>query len=99
EAALELIETTPAFEDEALEAALRRVADEQNVKHGQMFMILRVAITGRTVSPPLTASMAALGRERTAERVRIALTRLDEMLAARRRPEPSQPQAGANDES
>jgi glutamyl-tRNA synthetase len=85
-AALRLMETTPDFDDEPLEAALRRVADEQGVKHGQLFMILRVAITGRTVSPPLTASMAALGRERACERVRDALRRLDDILEARRRP-------------
>ena len=85
-AALELLRTTDRFEDEALEAALRQVADRAEVKHGQLFMILRVAITGRTVSPPLTASMEAIGRERTVARVERALEHLDEFLRSRGRP-------------
>jgi glutamyl-tRNA synthetase len=85
-AALDLLRETHDFTDEPLEAALRQVADAAGVKHGQLFMILRVAVTGRTVSPPLTASMAAIGRERTVERVEAALQRLDELLIARARP-------------
>jgi glutamyl-tRNA synthetase len=84
-AALELLRTTPDFTDEALEAALRTVADGADVKHGQLFMILRVAVTGRTVSPPLTASMVAIGRERTVARVEDALRRLEKLLEGRAR--------------
>ncbi|HLH27030.1 MAG TPA: glutamate--tRNA ligase [Chloroflexota bacterium] len=78
-AALEFLRTTPDFADEPLEAALRRIADEVGVKFGQLAMILRVAVTGRQVSPPLTASMVAIGRERTVQRVAEALRRLDEL--------------------
>src|SRR4051812_30067 len=84
-AALELLRTTEDFADEALEAALRAVADASDVKHGQLFMILRVAVTGRTVSPPLTASMVAIGRERTVARVEDALRRLEKILEGRAR--------------
>ena len=84
-AALDLLRTIPEFADEPLEAALRQVADAVGVKHGQLFMILRVAVTGRTVSPPLTASMEAIGRERTVARVEEALRRLDALIAARGR--------------
>jgi hypothetical protein len=38
-----------------------------------------VAVTGRQVSPPLTASMVAIGRETTVRRVADALRRLDEL--------------------
>ncbi len=84
-AALELLRTTPEFADEPLEVALRGVADATEVKAGQLFMILRVAITGRTKSPPLTASMEAIGRERTVARVEEALERLDRLIEGRAR--------------
>ena len=78
-AALDLLRTTADFTDEPLEAALRQIADDVGVKFGQLAMILRVAVTGRTVSPPLTASMVAIGRERTVRRVEEALRRLEEL--------------------
>jgi glutamyl-tRNA synthetase len=78
-AALDFLRATPDFADEPLEASLRQIADDVGVKFGQLAMILRVAVTGRTVSPPLTASMVAIGRERTIQRVEEALRRLDEL--------------------
>jgi glutamyl-tRNA synthetase len=78
-AALDFLRATPEFADEPLEAALRQIADDTGVKFGQLAMILRVAVTGRTVSPPLTASMVAIGRERTVRRVEEALRRLEEL--------------------
>ena len=50
-AALALVRTTLEFTDEALEAALRAVADASDVKHGQLFMILRVAVLIGTMIP------------------------------------------------
>jgi glutamyl-tRNA synthetase len=58
-----------AFTHEALEAALRALADEIAVKPGQLFSLLRVAVTGQSVSPPLFETMAVLGSEATLERV------------------------------
>jgi glutamyl-tRNA synthetase len=37
---------------------------------GQVFGILRVAVTGQTVSPPLLESMEIVGKEKVLERVR-----------------------------
>jgi glutamyl-tRNA synthetase len=58
-----------AFEAEALESALRAVADEHGWKPGELFMAIRVAITGRTATPPLFDTMVALGYDRTLERL------------------------------
>ena len=82
-AALELLRTAGDFSEDPLEAGLRQVADEVAVKFGQLAMILRIAVTGKSVSPPLTASMAAIGRERTLARVETALRRLDELIRGR----------------
>lgn len=58
----------------AIEARLRDLATAKNVKAGDLFMPVRVAVTGKTATPPLTETMEVLGRER-------CLARLD---AARR---------------
>ncbi len=82
-AALEVLQGAEDFSDEPLEQALRQVADRVGVKFGQLAMILRIAVTGRSVSPPLTASMAAIGRERTLERVETGVRRLEALIRGR----------------
>ncbi|MGH2457955.1 MAG: glutamate--tRNA ligase, partial [Chloroflexota bacterium] len=64
------------FEAEPLEAAFRALADELGVKAGQFFGVLRVALTGRTVAPPLFQTMDVLGPERTIERIDRAISLL-----------------------
>ncbi len=57
------------FTVEGLEAALRGLAEARGWKAGDFFMALRVALTGRTATPPLFELMVALGRERTLDRL------------------------------
>jgi glutamyl-tRNA synthetase len=58
--------TAPAIE-EALKAAL---IDGMGLKPRKAFAPVRVAATGRTVSPPLYESLELLGRDRTLSRLR-----------------------------
>ena len=59
---------------ESVEAALRAaLVDGLGLKPRHAFGPIRVAVTGRTVSPPLFESMELLGRERSLERLRSAL--------------------------
>ena len=58
------------WEPDALEAAVRGVADRLAIKAKDAFQPLRVAITGSLVSPPLVESMKILGRETCLERIR-----------------------------
>lgn len=53
----------------AIEARLRDLATAKNVKAGDLFMPVRVAVTGKTATPPLTETMEVLGRERCLARV------------------------------
>ncbi|MGH7376325.1 MAG: glutamate--tRNA ligase, partial [Candidatus Methylomirabilales bacterium] len=76
----------PAFTAAALEACYRGFAEEKGVKLGMVAQPTRVALTGRTVSPPLFEVMALLGRDR-------ALARLRALLPGVRR-EPSVPGRG-----
>lgn len=67
-AALEaLVDFTPAAIEEALRAAL---IDGLGLKPRTAFGPLRVAVSGRRVSPPLFESMELLGRESTLARLR-----------------------------
>lgn len=51
------------WEQESWEKTIRGCADELEWKHGDLFMLLRIAITGRRVSPPLMECMVLLGIE------------------------------------
>jgi glutamyl-tRNA synthetase len=57
------------FTVESLELTLRGVAEANGWKAGDLFMAVRVALTGKTATTPLIESMVALGRERTLERL------------------------------
>ncbi len=58
------------FELEALEAAVRGLAERLSVKAGDLFFPARVALTGRRVAPGIFEVMRLLGRERTVARLR-----------------------------
>jgi nondiscriminating glutamyl-tRNA synthetase len=63
------------FEADELEPPLRALAEARGWKAGDLFMAIRVAVTGRTATPPLFDTLVALGRDRV-------LARLDRALAA-----------------
>jgi nondiscriminating glutamyl-tRNA synthetase len=58
-----------AFDHEGLEVALRGLAEARGWKAGDLFMAIRVAVTGRTATPPLFETLVALGYRRTLERL------------------------------
>jgi nondiscriminating glutamyl-tRNA synthetase len=65
------------FEADELEPPLRALAEARGWKAGDLFMAIRVAVTGRTATPPLFDSLVALGRERTLARLDAAITTLE----------------------
>jgi glutamyl-tRNA synthetase len=58
---------------DAMEQALRELAEERGVAGGKIFQPLRVALTGMSVSPGIFEVLMAMGRE-------LALRRLDNAL-------------------
>lgn len=66
-----------SFEADELEPALRSLAEEEGWKAGDLFMAIRVAVTGRTATPPLFDTLVALGYERTLERLARAADSLE----------------------
>jgi glutamyl-tRNA synthetase len=59
----------PEFNEQAVEAALRRFAGERGVKAGLLINAARAALTGQAVGPSAFAVFAAIGRERVVERL------------------------------
>jgi glutamyl-tRNA synthetase len=54
----------------ALEAAMREFSDREGIKLGDIAQPLRVALTGRTTSPPVFDLLTVLGREEALTRIR-----------------------------
>ena len=59
----------PAWKHDAMEQAIRDEAEKAGVKAKDVFMELRIAITGKTVGPPLLESLEILGKEETMKRL------------------------------
>jgi glutamyl-tRNA synthetase len=68
------------WSEEALEAALRGLAEERGLAAGKLIHPVRLAVTGRNASPGLFEVVALLGRERTIARLRRLLDRLSSGL-------------------
>ena len=64
------------FTKEELDAALRASAKSLQIKTGQMFQPVRVAVCGRKVAPPLFETLAVLGRETSLHRIDRAIQML-----------------------
>ena len=73
-----LLEGLPEFTHPVMEPPMRALADELGLKTGQLFGILRAAVTGQTVSPPLFECMEVVGRETCLARLKQA----EELLKA-----------------
>ncbi len=72
-AAEELLSGAATFEHTGLEESLRAAATRVGLSPRQFFGTLRVAATGREVSPPLFETMEVLGRDRVLARVQSAM--------------------------
>jgi glutamyl-tRNA synthetase len=65
----ELLQAVAPFTSAAVEEAFRAAAEAAGIAAGSFFGPFRVAITGKTVSPPLFESMEVLGRDEVLQRV------------------------------
>jgi glutamyl-tRNA synthetase len=68
--------TKTAWGVDAIEAALRGVCEELSIKPRAVFGLVRVAVTGTSISPGLFESLHALGRDESLARLRAAAARL-----------------------
>lgn len=72
----EVLATTDAFDEAALEAAMRSFVDREEIKLGEIIHAVRVAATGKAVGFGMFETLAILGRTRTLARIDRALARL-----------------------
>ena len=76
---LQVLAATDPLTVDTAEPRMRALVDELGLTAGQVFGILRVAVTGQKVSPPLFESMEVIGREVVLRRVRAAIGELERM--------------------
>ena len=63
------VEAANEFTKEVMEEILHGILEEEELKMGKLAQPLRVALTGRTVSPGIYEVMELLGKERTLQRL------------------------------
>jgi glutamyl-tRNA synthetase len=68
--AAERLAALPDWEHASIEPCLRELAKETGKKPAELFMPLRLAISGRRVTPPIFETLVILGRETTLRRLR-----------------------------
>ncbi|MDR3577050.1 MAG: glutamate--tRNA ligase [Anaerolineaceae bacterium] len=71
----------PVFTPDLLEPPMRALVESMGLSASQVFGILRVAVTGQKVSPPLFESMEIIGREKVLGRIRRAIELLEQLSA------------------
>jgi glutamyl-tRNA synthetase len=70
------------FSHAAQEAAMRSLAEELDLKLGQLLGSVRIAVTGREVSPPLLETMEIIGKETSLARIKAAADSLEQFVKA-----------------
>lgn len=75
--AYHLLAQFPEMKADVIELPMRKLVEELGLTAGQVFGILRVAVTGQKVSPPLFESMEIVGRERVLARIQQAINLLE----------------------
>lgn len=68
--AADALEALASFEAAEIEACLRSVAEGAGIAVGPLFLVVRIAVTGKKVTPPLFESIHALGQAETVARLR-----------------------------
>jgi glutamyl-tRNA synthetase len=75
----ELLQQTDDFSADGLEQLLREFVDQSAYNNKQVFGILRVAITGQRVSPPLFETMEIVGKDKALVRLLHAIALLEKI--------------------
>ncbi|MCX6066928.1 MAG: hypothetical protein NT121_14430, partial [Chloroflexi bacterium] len=75
----QLLDALPELSHALVEPPMRQLIEELALSPNQVFGILRVAVTGQMVSPPLFESMEIVGKEKVLERLRHAIELLEAM--------------------
>ena len=69
---IERLERAPEFTVAAIERVVRALTEELGLKLVDIAQLARLAVTGRTASPPIFDVLALIGREESVARLRHA---------------------------
>ncbi|MFM7757005.1 MAG: glutamate--tRNA ligase [Actinomycetota bacterium] len=75
-ASIEALGGVSSWDHETLKATVEEIGAARGLKLGKAQAPVRVAVTGRTVGPPLFEALEILGRDRVVERLDVAQRRL-----------------------
>jgi glutamyl-tRNA synthetase len=75
----EILAALPDLSHQTAEPPMREFVDNSGFSANQVFGILRVAVTGQKVSPPLFESMEVIGKEKVLKRLQRAVTILESL--------------------
>jgi len=73
----EILASMPELTHAVVELPMREFVESSGLSANQVFGIIRVAVTGQKVSPPLFESMEVIGREKVLGRLQKAIELLD----------------------
>jgi glutamyl-tRNA synthetase len=73
----EILSSLPEISHSVAEPPMREYVEKSGLNANQVFGIMRVAVTGQKVSPPLFESMEIIGREKVLQRLQRAVTLLE----------------------
>ena len=73
---LQILEESPTFDIETLEAAIWKYTDKNNIKRVAAMQALRIALTGTSFGPSLFDIVVLLGRNEVLKRIPKAITHL-----------------------
>jgi len=77
--AYEILSSLPELSHQTAEPPMRAYVESSGLSANQVFGILRVAVTGQKVSPPLFESMEIIGKEKVLQRLKKAIELLEKL--------------------
>ena len=77
--AYEILSSLPEISHEVAEPPMREYVENSGLSANQVFGVVRVAVTGQKVSPPLFESMEVIGSEKVLQRLQNAIRLLESM--------------------
>lgn len=76
ERAIVIAAELPSFDHQSLEPAFKAMAEQFGLKAGPAYGVVRIAVTGKRVTPPLFESIEVMGREVAIARMKETITLL-----------------------
>ncbi|MFH2044431.1 MAG: glutamate--tRNA ligase [Pseudomonadota bacterium] len=73
-----LLETLESFDEKRLESVFLKVMEQTGLKLGKIAQPVRVALTGKTISPGIFEILNILGKEKSLERLRQAVSFIED---------------------